>query len=138
MEKELKGKIKLYEDEIDVIFPEIFDIFKKQLCETLELPEEFLLNIRLYYRDEVDDKIEITNEEDYEFFIRNIKDRTDILILLIEIKEESDDLIKNYQKVSFFIKIVIQVKLIYIIHIKIHFNLAKKTLMITKIIIIIL
>ena len=88
--EELKGKIKFYEDEIVVLFPESFDVFKTKLCETLGLTEDFLLNVRISYKDEDDDKIEMKDKEDYNFFLQNIRKKNDILVLLIEVKEESD------------------------------------------------
>ena len=72
MEK-CKGKIKFYEDQVDVIFPDNYDKFNQLLGEILGLSDDFMQNIRLSYRDEDNDKIEIKVEDDYKLFINEIK-----------------------------------------------------------------
>ena len=52
-------------------------------------------NIRLSYKDEDGDKIEIKVEDDYKLFIEEIKKKKDKMELLVEVKEESDILIKK-------------------------------------------
>ena len=95
MEEEYKGKIKFYDDEIEVLFPIDFNIFKTKLGEMLDLTEDILNNVNLSYKDEEGDKNEIKNVEDYKFFIRNIIERNDLVILLVEIKDESENNIKK-------------------------------------------
>ena len=95
MEEEYKGKIKFYDDEIEVLFPVDFNIFKTKLAEMLDLTEDFLINVNLSYNDEKGDKNEIKNLDDYKFFIKNLKERNDLVILLVEIKDESNFNIKN-------------------------------------------
>ena len=95
MEEEYKGKIKFYDDEIEVLFPVDFNVFKTKLAEMLDLTEDFLINVNLSYNDEKGDKNEIKNLDDYKFFIKNLKERNDLVILLVEIKDESNFNIKN-------------------------------------------
>jgi hypothetical protein len=90
-----KGKIKFYEDQVDVIFPDEYDKFSKFLGEILGLSDDFMQNIRLSYRDEDGDKIEIKVEDDYKLFINEIKKKKDTMELLVEVKEESNILIKQ-------------------------------------------
>ena len=94
MEK-CKGKIKFYEDQVDVIFPDNYDKFNQLLGEILGLSDDFMQNIRLSYRDEDNDKIEIKVEDDYKLFINEIKKKKDTMELLVEVKEESNILIKQ-------------------------------------------
>ena len=89
--EEYKGKIKYYEDEIEVLFPTDFNIFKTKLSEMLGLTEDFLVNVKLCYKDEKNKKFEIKNLEDYKLFIKNLKERKDLVILEIEIKDESEN-----------------------------------------------
>jgi hypothetical protein len=90
-----KGKIKFYEDQVDVIFPDNYDKFNQLLGEILGLSDDFMQNIRLSYRDEDNDKIEIKVEDDYKLFINEIKKKKDTMELLVEVKEESNILIKQ-------------------------------------------
>ena len=91
----LKGKIKFYEDQVDVNFSEKFDEFQKLLGEILGLTEDILTNVRLTYKDDDGDTIEIKNEEDYKLFIEEIKKNKIVIELLVEVKEESNILIKK-------------------------------------------
>ena len=50
--EEFKGKIKFYDDQIDVLFPTDFNQFSKKLGEMLGLSDDFLNNIRISYKDE--------------------------------------------------------------------------------------
>ena len=94
--EELKGKIKFYEDQVDVKFSENFEEFQKLLSEILGLEEDFLKNVRLIYKDEDGDKIEIKNKEEYNLFIEEFKKQKKLMELLVEVKEESNLLIKKY------------------------------------------
>lgn len=94
MEK-CKGKIKFYEDQVDVIFPDNYDKFNQLLGEILGLSDDFMQNIRLSYRDEDNDKIEIKVEDDYKLFINEIKKKKHTMELIVEVKEESNILIKQ-------------------------------------------
>ena len=93
--EEFQGKLKFYDDEIEVLFPNNFEIFKKKLSEMLDLTEDFLVNVIFSYIDENGNKNIIKNIEDYQIFIKNIKSRKDSVVLLVEVKEESNLNIKR-------------------------------------------
>ena len=99
MEEEYKGKIKYYEDELEVLFPIDFNIFKTKVSEMLGLTEDFLNNIRFSYKDVIGNKNEIKNLQDYQLFIKNIKDKEDLVTLLVEIKDESDNKLMNQSNI---------------------------------------
>ena len=83
------GKLIFYGDEIPITFPDSFQQFCVLLREILGLEENFLKNIRLSYRDNDEDKIEIQEEESYKIFIEEIKKGKKIP-MTIEVKEESN------------------------------------------------
>ena len=93
--QKFNGKIKFYEEQVEVNFPEKYKNFTELLSQILGLSEDFMQNIRLSYRDEDGDKIEIKGEEDYKLFFDEIKKKKDSMELLVEVKEESDILIKK-------------------------------------------
>ena len=96
---EYKGRIKFYDEEMDVQFPEDFNLCKKKIGEMIGLSEDELLNqINLYYKDEDGDKISITEDNDYKIFINFSKEngrQNDVLTLIIELKEKSEILVKK-------------------------------------------
>ena len=81
-------------------FSEKFEEFQKLLGEILGLDEDFLKNVRLIYKDEDGDKIEIKNKEEYNLFIEEVKKQKKLMELFVEVKEESNMesnlLIKKY------------------------------------------
>ena len=93
--EEFKGKIKFYDDQVDVIFPIDFNKFAKNLEEILGLSDDFLNNIKISYKDEDGDKIQIKSADDYKLFIDEIQKKKISMELLIEVKEESNILIKK-------------------------------------------
>ena len=93
--EELKGKIKFYDDEADILFPVDYKKFKERLGVILGLPEDMISNVKLSYQDEDGDKIEMKIEEDYNLFIEDAKRKNEILVMLVEIKEESNIDIKQ-------------------------------------------
>lgn len=95
MEENYNGKIKFYDDEINVLFPSDYEKFKEKLGEMLGLTSEFLNNLILSYKDEGEDKILINNDEDYRLFIEEIKKDNMLKELLVEVKEKSSLLIKK-------------------------------------------
>ena len=96
---EYKGRIKFYDEEMDVLFPEDFNLCKKKIGEMIGLSEDELLNqINLYYNDEDGDKISVTEDNDYKIFIKFSKEnggQNDVLTLIIELKEKSEILVKK-------------------------------------------
>ena len=95
MKEEFKGTLKFYDEKITVLFPSNFDKFKVKLGEMLGLADDFFNNIRISYKDEDGDKVEIKVEEDYKLFIEEINKSKKLMELLVEVKEESNLLIKK-------------------------------------------
>ena len=96
---ECKGRIKFYDEEMDVQFPEDFNLCKKKIGEMIGLSgDELLKQINLYYNDEDGDKILLTEDNDYKIFFNFLKENDDQKgksILIIELKENSEILVKN-------------------------------------------
>ena len=70
--QKFNGKIKFYEEQVEVNFPEKYKNFTELLSQILGLSEDFIQNIRLSYRDN-GDKIEIKGEEVYKLFFMKLK-----------------------------------------------------------------
>ena len=84
-----KGKLIFYGDEIPVDFPPLYNQFLTLLRDILGLEENLLSNVKLSYRDEEEEKIEIKSEEDYKVFMNDIQ-KGKQLAITIEVKEESN------------------------------------------------
>ena len=97
---DLKGKIKFFEDEIEVIYPEDFNLCKKKISEMIGLNEEEMLEkISVYYNDEDGDKVIINEKIDYDLFINYLKEnKKDLISLVIELKEQSENLANKISK----------------------------------------
>ena len=99
---EHKGKIKFYEETMDVLFPEDFNLCVKKLGEMIGLPEdEVLKKINLYYNDEDEDKVVLSGDADYEIFINYVKEnenKKEKITLNLELKENSEVLVKKMSK----------------------------------------
>ena len=102
---EYKGKIKFYEETIDISFPKDFNLLMKKISEIVKLSQDEILNkIMLYYNDEDGDKVIITGDVDYEIFINNFikenENKKENIILhleLNEVKKISQEII-NYKE----------------------------------------
>ena len=87
---EYKGKIKFYDDEIVVLFPENFQVCKKKISQMIQINEEEILKkVTLSYTDEEGDNIELNCENDYLIFINGLKENN-LLTINIQLKEESE------------------------------------------------
>jgi len=97
---ELKGKIKFFEDEIEIIYPEDFNLCIKKISEMIGLNEEEMLEkISVYYNDEDGDKVIINEKIDYDLFINYLKEnKKDLISLVIELKEQSENLVNKISK----------------------------------------
>ena len=92
---EMKGKIKFYGDEVEVLFPNTYDEFKVRLGEMLGLTEDFLANIKLTYPGDSNNKVEINSSEDYDSFNKFLNGKKEIITLEVEVKDESNINIKK-------------------------------------------
>ena len=97
---DLKGKIKFFEDEIEVIYPEDFNLCIKKISEMIGLNEEEMLEkISVYYNDEDGDKVIINEKIDYDLFINYLKEyKKNLIPLVIELKEQSENLVNKISK----------------------------------------
>ena len=97
---ELKGKIKFFEDEIEIIYPEDFNLCIKKISEMIGLNEEEMLEkISVYYNDEDGDKVIINEKIDYDLFINYLKEyKKNLIPLVIELKEQSENLVNKISK----------------------------------------
>ena len=92
---EVKGKLKFYEEELEVLFPIDYSTFKTKLGEMLSLTDDSLKNFQLVYKEAKNKKIEIKNVEDYKKFINYIEEKIELVTLEVEVKEQSNVNIKN-------------------------------------------
>ena len=96
---ECKGRIKFYDEEMNVQFPEDFNLCKKKIGEMIGLSgDELLKQINLYYNDEDGDKILLTEDNDYKIFFNFLKEndvKKGTSTLIIELKENSEILVKK-------------------------------------------
>jgi len=72
---EMKGKLKFFGDEVEVLFPKTFDEFKFRLGEILGLIEDILPKIKLTYPGDSNNKVEINNSEDYDSFNKYLSEK---------------------------------------------------------------
>ena len=77
-----KGRIKFYDDNVNFIFPAKYESFRISLGELLGLTEENFLNIKLSYKDEDGDKIEIKSADDYKMFFEEASKKKEVMDLL--------------------------------------------------------
>ena len=88
-EHEVNGKIKFNGNEISIIYPNIFDDFKKKLGEILGLNgDDILSNFSLSYNGETEN-IEIENPTDYQKFYNYAFQQNKLIEIKIEINEIS-------------------------------------------------
>ena len=100
-EEELKSKMKFYEDEIEISIPVEYESFKVKLGQILGLENDFMQNLKLLYKGEPEEKIEIKNAEDYQAFTKYIKEKNELILLEVEVKEGA-----NINKISVSINIL--------------------------------
>ena len=83
------GKLLFYGDEVPITFPLLYNQLLALLNEIFGLEENVLSNIKLSYRDQDENKIEIKSEDDYRIFITNSQ-KGKQMIMTIEVNEESN------------------------------------------------
>ena len=94
MEK-FNGRIKFYDDNVNFIFHEKYENLIISLGELLGLVEENFLNVKLSYKDDDGDIIEIKSVDDYKMFIEEASKNKELMELLVEVKDDSEILIKK-------------------------------------------
>ncbi len=82
------GKLIFYGDEVPITFPPLYNNFIPLLQEILGLDDDFMSSIKLSYRDNDEDKIQVSSEEEYKIFMDEIQKGKE-MVMTIEVKEES-------------------------------------------------
>ena len=85
--KEIIAYIKFYSEIKKVILSPTFDEFKLKICRILEINENLFNSLKLSYKDEDNDIISVSSEEDYNILLGQIKNK-EVDIINIE-KEEN-------------------------------------------------
>ena len=96
----MKATLKFYDDTKNVILPDNFEKFLVNLSEMLEVPQEFLDKIKLFYKDDEDDKIMLKTSSDYIQFLTQLKNN-DVSMIEIILNDEKDNEFKNKISESF-------------------------------------
>ena len=86
--------LKYYDDEKRVFMPPDFESFSSSLAEMLEIPQEFLNKLQLFYKDKEEDKIMIQTSSDYNQFLFQLK-KKEVSIIEIELENEDNKLKKK-------------------------------------------
>ena len=81
--------IKFNEEIKKVILTPTFEEFKKKICKVLQINENLFNSLKLSYKDEDNDTITISNEEDYSILLPQIQ-KKEVDILNIETEEEAN------------------------------------------------
>ena len=89
MEQYIKGSIKFYDDEKEILFPPSYDQFNTKLVKMLGLTEDLLKSLNISYLDDDNDNVEINNKDDYQQFFEFSKETNGKIQINIEIKEDS-------------------------------------------------
>ena len=69
----MEAILKFYDDKKKVILPDNFETFSTTLAEMLEIPQEFLNKLQLFYKDKEEDKIMIQTSSDYIQFLSQLQ-----------------------------------------------------------------
>lgn len=88
-ESKIKIKISFYGELIDHTINSDYKCFLKDICNLFNLSESQLNSISLNYKDEEDDIIILSNENDFELFLEQVKNKV-VDTLIIEIKEDTN------------------------------------------------
>ena len=90
----MEAILKFYDDKKKVILPDNFETFSTTLAEMLEIPQEFLNKLKLFYKDKEEDKIMIQTSSDYNQFLFQLK-KKEVSIIEIELENEDNKLKKK-------------------------------------------
>ena len=85
--EEIIAYIKFYGEIKKVILSNTFDEFKLKLCKVLEINENLFNSLKLSYKDEDNDTISVSSEEDYNILIGQIKSKE---VDIINIEKEGN------------------------------------------------
>lgn len=88
-ENEIKGKIKFYQNELYILFPNNFEDFQELLGEIFGLQGDFISNFTLTYTGE-NGEIEIEKTLDYKKFYSYASEQNILIVLNIQVNELSN------------------------------------------------
>ena len=90
MTDKVKTTLQFYEDKLDVELPAEYEAFKTKLGEIFGLQNDFMANLKLSYKGEPEEKLEVKTAEDYQNFVKYAKEKKESLLLEVEAKEGTD------------------------------------------------
>ena len=85
----INTKINFYGEQIDIKLNSDYNSFVNNICKIINIPLNQYKSLELSYRDEDDDNIILSTDEDYELFFDQLKDKR-VNGIIVEIKEDSD------------------------------------------------
>ena len=105
--EEIIAYIKFYSEIKKVILTPTFEELKKKICSVIQINQELFSSLKLSYKDEENDTIEVSTDEDYDILLAQIKNK-EVDILNIEIEEDanidiqacSNSIIKFHEKLD--------------------------------------
>ena len=95
MEGFVKGSIKFYDEEKQILFPPSYDEFHFRLGQTLGLTEDLLKGVNVSYLDDLKNNVGIKNQNDYQQFLEFAKKLDGKGQINIQIAEESNNNVKQ-------------------------------------------
>ena len=87
--KEYIIDLKFLDTKINIKINNDFVTFIKDICKIIKISEEDINSVNVFYLDADEDKINISNEGDYEIFFAQVKDNT-VKGIELEIKENTN------------------------------------------------
>ena len=87
--KEYIIDLKFLDTKINIKINNDFVTFIKDICKIIKISEEDINSVNVFYLDSDEDKINISNEGDYEIFFAQVKDNT-VKGIELEIKENTN------------------------------------------------
>ena len=88
-EEILNTKIIFLNEKIDIQLNSEYDSFVKNICNILKIPTDQYSSLKISYNDEDDDNIIVSTEEDYNLYLKQLKEKS-VNELILEIREDSN------------------------------------------------
>ena len=98
-ENKINIKISFYGELVEYILNSDYTNFLKDICKIFNLSESQLNSIALNYKDEDGDKIILSNKDDFELFIEQVKNK-EVDTIIVEINENANIKEKEKEKES--------------------------------------
>ena len=87
----MEATLKFYDDMKKVFIPENFETFLTNLADMLEIPQDFLNKLELFYKDKEEDKIMIQTSSDYIQFLSQLQ-KKEVSVIEIELDNKNNEL----------------------------------------------